>query len=243
VLALGPLQVVVDGEPVDATAWGSARTRELLVYLLLHPDGRTKEQVGLAFWPEASPAQLRNSFHVTLHRLRKALRHPEWIVLAHDRYRVDPAIVEEFDVVAFEREATAARRALARGTEGAAVALERALARFHGDLLDGEPAGDWHQEHRDHLQRLFVDALLALAEHHAAEERWAKAADAYRRVLARDELHEEALRALMQCHARLGERAQALRLYQRFAERLQAELDVEPDEETAELYESIQRGR
>ncbi len=54
VLALGPLQVFVGNEAIDTTVWGSARPRELLVYLLMHPDGRTKEQVGLAFWPEAS---------------------------------------------------------------------------------------------------------------------------------------------------------------------------------------------
>ena len=70
VLALGPLQVFVGDRLIESTAWGSARPRELLVYLLMHPEGRTKEQVGLAFWPEASASQLRNNFHVTLHRLR-----------------------------------------------------------------------------------------------------------------------------------------------------------------------------
>jgi DNA-binding SARP family transcriptional activator len=43
----------------------------------------------------------------------------------------------------------------------------------------------------------------------------------------------------MACHARLGERSQALRLYQRFAERLRAELDAEPDDETVEAYERL----
>src|SRR6185436_6131107 len=61
VLALGPLQVFVGDRAIDAGAWGSARTRELLVYLMMHPEGRTKEQVGLAFWPEASAGQLRNN--------------------------------------------------------------------------------------------------------------------------------------------------------------------------------------
>ena len=26
-----------------------------------------KDQIGLSLWPDASPAQVRNSFHVTLH--------------------------------------------------------------------------------------------------------------------------------------------------------------------------------
>ena len=242
VLALGPLQVFAGDRAIDSAAWGSARPRELLVYLMMHPDGRTKEQVGLAFWPEASAAQLRNSFHVTLHRLRKALGNGDWITLANDRYSVDPSVVAEFDVADFERDLAAARKMLKRQEDGAVAALERALERFRGDLLDGEPAGDWHLEHRDRLQRLYGDALMELAARLAKEERHAKAADAYRRLLARDDLHEEAVRALMECHVELGERAQALRVYQRFAERLMKELDAEPDDETTELFERIRGG-
>ena len=241
VLALGPLQVFVGGKLVESTAWGSARPRELLVYLLMHPDGRTKEQAGLAFWPDASTAQLRNSFHVTLHRLRKALGNPDWISLANERYRVEPDVIEEFDVTEFDRGVAAARRALKRQQEGAAAELETALARFRGDLLDGEPVGDWHLEHRDRLQRLYVDSLMELGERLIAEERHARAAEAYRRVLARDELHEEALLALMRCHAGLGERSQALRLYRRFADRLHQELEATPSGETVRLFERLQK--
>ena len=242
VLALGPLQVFVGSKLVDSTAWGSARPRELLVYLLMHPEGRTKEQAGLAFWPDASSAQLRNSFHVTLHRLRKALGNADWISLANDRYRVEPDVIEEFDVVEFERGVASARRALKRQQEGAAAELEAALARFRGDLLDGEPVADWHLEHRDRLQRIYVDSLMELGERLIAEERHARAADIYRRVLARDELHEEALLALMRCHVGLGERSQALRVYRRFADRLQQELEATPSGETVRLFERLQQG-
>ena len=61
-------------------------------------------------------------------------------------------------------------------------------------------------------------------------------------MLARDELHEEALVALMKCLAAAGERSQALRVYRRFAERMKQELDAEPDEETTACYEGLQRG-
>jgi len=241
VLALGPLQVSIGARVVEASAWGSARPRELLVYLLMHPDGKTKEQVGLVFWPDASAPQVRNNFHVTLHRLRKVLGNPNWVTLAGDRYRIDPAAVEEFDVAAFEREVGSARRAVVRG--GGAVdiaALERALARYRGDFLDGEPVGDWHLEHRDQLQRVYVDALMELGSRYVEEERHAKAADVFRRVLARDELHEEALRALMRALAEAGERSQALRAYRHFAARLREELEAEPEEETMQLSEQLQ---
>jgi predicted ATPase/DNA-binding SARP family transcriptional activator len=242
VTALGPLQVCIDDRPVDAAAWGSARPRELLVYLLAHPEGRTKEQVGLAFWPDASPAQLRNNFHVTLHRLRRALGGPEWVTLAHERYTVQPELVEEFDANIFEREVAAARRALRRQQSGATEQLEAALARYRGDFLDGEPVGDWHLEHRDRLQRLCLDGLMALGDQCARDGQHARAADAYRRVLARDELYEEALRALMRAHAAAGERAQALRAYGRFAERMRRELGTEPAAATVRLFERLQQG-
>jgi non-specific serine/threonine protein kinase len=241
VSALGPLQVSIAGQTVDAAAWGSARPRELLVYLLMHPEGKTKEQVGLVFWPDASAPQVRNNFHVTLHRLRKVLGNPNWVTLSGDRYRIDPAIVDDFDAAAFEREVESARRSLVRGGSAADVAtLERALSRYRGDFLDGEPVGDWHLEHRDRLQRVYVDALMELGGRYVDDDRHAKAAEVFRRVLARDELHEEALRALMRSLAEAGERSQALRAYRQFATRLQQELEAEPEEETVRLSEQLQ---
>jgi two-component SAPR family response regulator len=237
------LQVFLGDRLVDASAWGSARPRELLVYFLAHPEGRTKEQVGLAFWPEASTSQLRNNFHVTLHRLRKALGGANWITLTSDRYAVDPALVAEFDVVEFEREVTAARRALKRQQEGAAAQLEQALSRYRGDFLDGEPVSDWHNEFRDQLQRVYLDSLMLLGERHVADGRHANAAEAYRRVLARDELHEEALRGLMKALAESGERSQAMRVYQRFVDRVRQELQAEPQRETTRLLENLRSER
>src|SRR5690606_30241699 len=126
VLALGPLQVEINGRPLEPSAWRSARPRELLVYLLMHPAGCTKEQVGLSFWPEASTAQLRNNFHVTLHRLRRALGSPDWVTLVGERYVVDVDRVD-FDAARFGREIVAAKHALVRQAEGAARELESVL--------------------------------------------------------------------------------------------------------------------
>jgi len=238
---LGPLEVRIGDRVVPSTAWGSARPRELLVMLLMHPDGCTKEQIGLAFWPEASTTQLRNNFHVTLHRLRKALGHAEWIALAQERYRIDPAAVASFDVTTFEQQARVALDK-ARSGDDAIAALERATALYRGDFMDGEAAGDWHITHRDRLLRLYIEMLMALGEAHTRQQRYAKAAEAYRRVLVRDELHEDAVRALMQSLERGGERSSALRLYERFAERLKQELRAKPSATTVALHRELSRG-
>lgn len=50
--------------------------------------------------------------------------------------------LESFDARDFEREISAAKRALVRRVKGETEHLESALALFRGDLLDGESVGD-----------------------------------------------------------------------------------------------------
>ncbi|MEJ2600003.1 MAG: tetratricopeptide repeat protein, partial [Anaerolineales bacterium] len=61
--AFGNSQVELDGNPVTTSEWISQkRVRELFFYILAHPEGLTKEAIGLVFWPESSPAQLKLQF-------------------------------------------------------------------------------------------------------------------------------------------------------------------------------------
>jgi two-component SAPR family response regulator len=131
VRALGPLEIERDGEAVEE----SARSRELLLYLLCHPSGRTKEQIGAALWPDADPSKLRNNFHVTLHRLRKGLGAAEWIVVDGDTYALDRSRGLEFDAEIFEREAKQARN-----TER----LSRAVELYRGDFFENARHGEWY---------------------------------------------------------------------------------------------------
>lgn len=236
VRALGPLQIFVAGRPLDGDAFGSSRPRELLLLLLSHPEGCTRDQLGLAFWPEASAAQVKNSFHVTLHRLRRALEQPDWIVISGERYRLDPAVRVDFDVRRFETET---RAALQQEGAEAAERLAAALALYRGDFLEGEAVGDWHLELRDRLRDLYLVGLLALGRREMASGRFAPAAEAFKAVLARDPLHEEACRQLMICHARTGARVEAIRLYENLRVLLREELDTEPEEETTMLYRGL----
>lgn len=240
ILALGPFELRLQG--CCALARPVGRTTELLAYLLCHPEGRTKAQVGAALWPDASPAQVRNLFHVTLHRLRKTLGCADWVVTEGDRYRLKPGLRWRFDAARFEDDAGAALRQLEAGAgEAAAERLAGALALYRGDFLEGVEAGEWHLELRSRLEELLLAGLRALAEARLEAGRHTEAAEAFRRLVARDELAEEHHRGLMLCLARSGDRAGALRSYRRLVEVLERELDVEPEPETAELAEAIRR--
>jgi DNA-binding SARP family transcriptional activator len=238
VLALGPLQVCRKGEPLESGDWGSAKPRELLLYLLCHPDGVTREQVGLALWPESSSERVSNSFHVTLHRLRKALGEPTWITKANDRYGVASDVRCVFDAAVFESEIEAALSDLRAGKD-ALECLRVALTWYRGPFLEDEVVGDWHLETRDRLGRVHQEAAFALGEALFEAGRHAEAADAYRRVIAEDDLYEPAYRQLMLSLARAGGRSQALRLYQRLETLLEKELGARPEPATVAVHDQV----
>jgi DNA-binding SARP family transcriptional activator len=62
------------------------------------------------------------------------------------------------------------------------------------------------------------------------------------RILTHDNCWERAYRFLMMAYARQGNRAAALRVFQRCSETLARELDVEPSPETIALAERLRHG-
>ena len=242
VRVLAPFNVLVRGQRIESSAWGSARARELLLFLVCHPAGVTKEQVGAAFWPEASTAQVRNTFHVTLHRLRKALGHGDWITVQHDRYRLASDVIVDCDAQHFEHDMTEALRLAKRRSERAEESLTAALQWYTQDLLAGESLGDWPIPLHDQLQRLFFDGLNTLASLQLEGGRHRDAIVTSRRLLAVDRLDEDAWRRIMIAHARSDERAQALRAYQQVVDLVARELESEPDRATVKLAQRIQAG-
>ncbi len=233
VRALGALEIEVDGKPIEGGSQ-SARARELLLFLLMHPRGATKEQIGAALWPDADPARLRNNFHVTIHRLRKMLGDAEWVVVRGETYALDRDRPVQFDAEVFEREAADALRSKATD---AAAHLARAVDLYRGDFFENATSGEWHLEVRDRLRDLDSRALTTLGRALMTAGDFAAAAETYQRLVDLDDLDEQACRNLMTCYGRLGDAAAAARAYRRLSEALRKELDTEPEEVTVRVYE------
>jgi predicted ATPase/DNA-binding SARP family transcriptional activator len=235
VQTLGRLQVQLRGEPVDEGAWAYAKPRELLVYLAVHRGGRSRSDIGRAIWPVSSPAQAKNSFNVSLHHLRKTLGDATWILTEDDRCRIADGVAVEVDAERFEQEA---RLALQQG-DADPERLRQARSLYTGDFMAGETAGPWHEEHRSRLLRLWADVSLRLAATLEEAGDDAAAASVYHEVVVREELDEAAHRGLMRTWARTGDRARALRHYDRLVEFLRDELECDPEPETVRVRDSL----
>jgi predicted ATPase/DNA-binding SARP family transcriptional activator len=234
--ALGAAAVEIGDIALTAADWSYAKPRELM-FLLASSPPMTKEQIAAALWPDLSRQQLANALHTALRELRRALGDPGWVRYADGHYRFDRSRPHECDVTAFEDALVAARRA--RPAEAALPRLQRAIAAYGGDFLDGMAAGEWALVRRDELRRAFESALLAAGRLQAAAGRHQAAAAAFRRAVAHEPLNESAHRELMTCWARMGETARAVRHYEELAGVLRDQVGVAPAAETEALYRRL----
>jgi len=212
----------------------------LLGYLAVSPGVLCpRETLASLLWSGSGDRQARDNLKHALVRLRRSLSPASPMPLVANRQSVTlERDLVTVDVGVFEQ-------LLA---DGAPEALERAVALYGGDLLDGiqvrEAAfEDWLLVERQRLSALAVEASTRLMTQSLAAGRRDRAAAAARRVLSVDPLHEAACRTLMRVHAERAERAQALKLFESLRDRLRRELAVAPEDETVQLFRSIRGGR
>jgi predicted ATPase/DNA-binding SARP family transcriptional activator len=233
---LGASSVQRDGAVLPASAWGWAKPRELMFLLVVHR-GLTKDQIGLALWPELGSSELRNAFHTALRDLRRALGNSGWIVHTAGRYSLDRSRRPRCDLDVFESALRAAREA--RPAADALPHLQRALAVYRGDLLGDFGDPEWVLPRRAELRREYAMALAGAARLLSASGRCAEALELYQRAVDHDPLDETAHRRLMRCLADLGEPGKAALVYRHLSQRLHDELGVAPAPDTTAIYRQL----
>lgn len=239
VLALGQSKIYRSGRLLSTADWTYAKPREMLFFLLSHPP-RTKEQIGVMLWPDASPNQLRAALHPALYHLRRTLGDRQRVVTRQDSYSFNPDIPYYFDVDEFETLVTEARRHAEKSPGQAIAGLQAAVALYQGDFLaDATVTNEWVLIRREELRQTFLEALLLLGRLLFEAQRYTEAADAYRRAIAQDSYLEVAHRELMRCYQQQGEISRALKHYQSLVEYLRAEMSSVPAPETTALFQRL----
>lgn len=241
---LGPVGVSVDGVPVQS--WAGGRSRSLLAYLLTHRAPFAACEVLMeVFWPGSPAAAARNSLHVAIHGLRRALRTATdlpVIVRAGDGYRLDPGLRVWLDVETFDDHLAHAREfEQHRERDAALLEYEAATALYRGDYLAESPYEDWVALPRERLHLAYLDALTRLSSNFLDLHRHAACETLCHAILDRDPCNEDTRRRLMRCHSRAGHPHLALTEYRRCAAVLADQLGIGPDPDTVALRDRIGR--
>lgn len=219
----GPLEVWLDGEPLDLGAI-KPRVRSLLRVLALHA-GRPVHKDRLVDWLWPGEGDVRvgtRNLQVAVSSLRQLLEPgvargaAAVVVREGETYRLQvapPAV----DLLEFDDLVALARHARAAGDAHRAVtSLEQALHLYRGDLLADEGSAEWVAGERDRLRLAAADAAQLLAELHLEGGRPAEAASAADRGLRIDQYRDGLWRLLIQAAEAAGDRAAARRHQDRY---------------------------
>jgi class 3 adenylate cyclase/tetratricopeptide (TPR) repeat protein len=186
---------------------------------------------GLAarFWPDVLDESARTSLRSALSALRRSLGpgSERYLIASRDEVGLAGDAEVWTDVAEFERCVEEER-------------LEDAVALCRGEVLAGLD-DDWVYERRDEYRDRVADVLGRLAARAEGEGHLRAAIEHNRRQVALDVLAEEHQRDLMRRLAVAGDRAGALRVYERLSRRLREELRIVPSQATRELAEALRR--
>ncbi|MBO9541611.1 hypothetical protein J7643_13570 [bacterium] len=246
---LGKFRVWRGAQELGDRAWGREKARQLF-HLLVTYRGQwlPKTRILDLLWPDLDAKAADQTFRVALNALNKALeperasgQAPRFIRREGLSYGLMTGADVWLDVAECERLLEAARATEAMGEDPSACYRE-ALELYEGDFLQDFVHYDaWCEQERERLKDRYNEAALRLSRLLAERGDDAGSAHWCQRLLEKDRSVEEAYRLLMRAYYRQGDRAMALRTYDRCVAALAEELDVDPMPETEELFERITR--
>jgi TolB-like protein len=218
--------------PEGRVAFPSAKLSAFLAILALSAKPVRRDEITELLWGSHFEEQARQNFRQALARVRKALGN-DALIADEQTILLNPTIIES-DAARFE----------ALSARANAEDLRKAAALLDGDFLAGidlqESAWeDWLSSARRRIGETACGVLIRLGEAELGEGRPAEALKLAEACIRRDIFREEAHRLLLKALSKLGRRAEALRHYQNYAERLKQELGTTPETETAILHDEI----
>jgi DNA-binding SARP family transcriptional activator len=249
VRCFGVFEVSRAGAPIRD--WRRDKAKVLLKHLVVNRGANHRDVLVDRLWPELDHASAVRNLRVTVHALRRALEcdsatdTAQPVVLTHsDAYELNTAAGVWVDADSFRSLLRTGLRQEQQGQRGQALhTFQAAEALYRDDYLVDDLYADWTQLPREALKDDYLLILTRLADAAEAVDD-VEACIAYcHKILARDPSREDAYQSLMRCHARAGRRARALRWYELCRLMLGRELNVEPNDTTRRLAESIAAGR
>jgi DNA-binding SARP family transcriptional activator len=229
VQCLGAFRITRDGT-ARVKGWRT-KSRELLAFLVAHPNGATKERIMDELWPGADPERLQALFEKAVSVVRTQVRGQDdpraYVLKVEDSWQLE-ADAWWIDALEFDR---LLEEAAGAGEVEAVERLRQAIGLYAGDFC-AELAYPWAEAVRERYRVSFTRACARLGEMLAAAGELDESLEALDRAIGVDPLCEDLWRRAMTVESHLGRKAAAKERFERLRALLASELDVEPDPET-----------
>jgi DNA-binding SARP family transcriptional activator len=236
--------VAVEGRVALAQrALGTPQAIVLFVRLAAEPERRlTREELAEAIWPVAPPAAVDAALSALASRLRTVIRRAGAdLESAHGGYGLTLPIDTWIDLRAADNAADEAEGHWRAGRQTAAWAAANIAVSIGERGLLPDHHGGWIEQRRARLRTSLRRGLHILSDVSARHGEATLAADYGERLVALEPFLETGYQQLMSAHASAGNRAAALRVYDRLRTLLRDELGTSPSPQTEAKYLQILR--
>lgn len=236
----GPWRVWLNG--YRCKTWPNLRTETLFAYLAFrHDQGLARDprkELDKSFRLEF------NNVHSSMEQISASLRKIdsvlEPIVLIDERYRINPSIPWQSDVVEFERYWQLAQHChRSKGIESALEAYKAAAAVYQGDFMQDSVDDTWIELARDYYREIYLHILNQISEYYAMDGNPGESIRLCERMLAIDNCREEVYRRMMFSHWRLGRIDLAMETFKRCEQTLRKELAETPSATIWSYYQTL----
>ena len=241
----GEVQVELGERLLRESKLGGPQGRFVLAYLVTERKRAvTQAELAEALWPELLPASWALALSAIVSRLRSrlaglGLERSRIIGNAFGCYQFTPPGETWVDVEAALEGVDAAEGALVAGKPQAAYGPSLlATTILRRPFLPGDD-GAWAEGRRSALAAALLRALDCRVEALAANNELELALSHAREVVRLEPYRESGYRRLMRTLDRMGDRAEAIRVYLECGRLLKQELGVSPSDETEALYREI----
>jgi predicted ATPase/DNA-binding SARP family transcriptional activator len=237
----------------NQTALQRRKDFALLVYLTVTAQPHSRDTLATLLWPESEQSVSRANLRKNLSRLRSDLGE-ETLQVLQDQVGLNPKLSIWTDTAEFQSLTDLPKKHNHHLAERDTTlcnecekSLEKAVGLYQGHFLEGfnlpdSPSfEDWQFFQSEGYKQRLGEALQHLINHCLKTEKYNEAIDYGRKWLALDTLHEPAHRRLMLAYALGGQQAAALRQFDECVRILKEEIGVDPEPETMEMHDAIQK--
>ena len=234
VQTLGRIRLRTATGEVAEDDWPTQKALRLFAHLAVTRTAVTDGLLMETLWPDAPETKARNSLRNAIHQVRSVLKKleglPDGERLQRGRKSGTASLDLEYDldIERLEQNLREATAALEAGENETAIEKAKvALDLYQGEFMEGFH-DDWVEALRVQYRELQQRALSALARAYLAAEKYEEAEVAARRMLAADDLREDAHEITIRALAGDGRSAEAIRHYEETVNLFEEEIGVSP---------------
>ncbi|WP_368505013.1 response regulator [Alkalihalophilus sp. As8PL] len=217
--------------------WKTSKVKELFAFLLTHHDQYVdRDHILDQLWPEYDYKKAKVYLHTSISYLRQLLKGYGYVSvitfqankykLRLDQFQWDLLAFDQLDIATFKL------------TDDNVGQMEKVIEAYKGDYLERE-GYDWAREKMILIQAKYIKLLEHLSDYFQQIH----ARDLYvcmvKRLLQQNPYSEKYVQQLMNYYIHVGERREAIKVYQDFKELLNEELGIMPAHSTRAVYHTI----